>query len=71
LYPVENLWKDLKIAVQCHPLSSSRACENLQGRMGENPQIQMYKLVQTYPRQLKSGIAAKGASALQSIDLGV
>ena len=39
LNPIENLWKDFKIAVHLCSPSNPTASSNLQGRMGENPQI--------------------------------
>ena len=45
LNPIENLWNDLKIdcCSPTLPIQLDRAWANLQGRMGENPQIQMCK----------------------------
>ena len=44
------------------PIHLDRAWANLPGRMGETGQIQMYKLLQTYPRRLEAVFTAKDAS---------
>jgi hypothetical protein len=55
LNPIGNLWKDLKIAVHCHSPSNLTELEkSLQGRMGENPQIQMCKADTDIPKMTQS-----------------
>jgi hypothetical protein len=44
LNPIENLWKDLKIADHRYsPYNLTQPEKSLPGRMGENPQNQMCK----------------------------
>ena len=55
LNPIENLWKDLKIDIhRCSPFKTDRASANLQGRMGENPKIQMCKAHTDIPKKTRN-----------------
>ena len=71
LNPIDNLWKDTKIAP--HRLSPSNLTELEQICKEEWEKFsksRCAKLMQTYPRRLKAVIMAKGV-LLQSIDSGV
>jgi hypothetical protein len=57
--PIEQLWRYLKIAVQRHSPSNPTELEDLQRRMGETTQIQVYQACSVI---LKAEIAAKDAS---------
>ena len=64
LNPIENLCKDLKIAVhQCSP-SNLTELEQICKEVWEKiPKSRCAKLIQTYPQRLEAVIAAKGASS--------
>ena len=63
LNPIENLWKDLKIAVHRHSPSNSTELEQICKEEWEKiPKFRCAKLIQTYPRRLEALVAAKGAS---------
>jgi transposase len=51
LNPIENLWRDLKKAVQRR--SSSNLTEDLQRRMGETPQIHLCQSCSVIPKKTK------------------
>ena len=66
--PIENLWKDLKIAV--HRRSPSNLTELEQTRKEEWEKIsksRCVKLRQTFPRRLEAVIAAKSTSTKYSL----
>jgi len=63
LNPIENLWKDLKIAVHRRSPSNLTELEQICKEEWEKlPKSRCAKLMQTYPRRLKAVITAKCAS---------
>ncbi|XP_071000052.1 uncharacterized protein [Oncorhynchus clarkii lewisi] len=63
LNPIENLWRDLKIAVQRRSPSNLTELERICREEWEKfPKYRCAKLVASYPRRLEAVIAAKGAS---------
>ncbi|XP_071210367.1 uncharacterized protein [Salvelinus alpinus] len=63
LNPIENLWRDLKIAVQRRSPSNLTELERIcREEWGKIPKYRCAKLVASYPRRLEAVIAAKGAS---------
>ena len=63
LNPIDNLWKDLRIAVHQHSPSNLTELEQIfKGEWEKIPKSRCTKLMQTYPRRIKAAIAAKGAS---------
>ena len=63
LNPIENLWKDLKIAIHRRSPSNLTELEQICKEEWEKiPKSRCAKLLQTYPRKLKAAIAAKGPS---------
>ena len=63
LNPIEDLWRDLKIAVQRRSQTNltelDRICREEREKL---PKYRCAKLVASYPRRLEEVIAAKGAS---------
>ena len=57
--PSENLWRDLKIAVQQHYPSNLTGLERI--CRDEWEKFPKYKLGASYPRRLEAVVAAKGA----------
>ena len=63
LNPIENLWKDLKIAVHRRSPSNLTELEQICEEEWEKiPKSRCAKPIQTYPRRLEAVIAAKGTS---------
>ena len=63
LNPIENLWKDLKIAVHQQSQSNFTQLEhNCKEEWEKIPKSRCARLIQTFPRRLKAVIAAKVAS---------
>jgi hypothetical protein len=63
LNPIENLWRDLKIAVQQHSLSKLTEFERICSEEWEKlPKYRCAKLVASCPRRPKAVITAKDAS---------
>ena len=63
LNPIENLWKDLKIAVHwCSPSNLTELEQICKEDLDKIPKFRCAKLIQTYPRRLEAVIAAIGAS---------
>ena len=61
--PIENLWRDLKIAVQQRSPSNLTELERICREEWEKlPKYRCAKLVGSYPRKLDAVIAAKGSS---------
>ena len=60
LNPIENLWKDLKIAVHRHSPSNLTELEKICKEEWEKiPKSRCAKLIQMYPRRLEDVTAAK------------
>ena len=63
LYPIENLWHDLKIAVHQRSPRNLPELEQFCAEEWENiAQSRCVKLVETYPNRLIAVTAVKGAS---------
>ena len=73
LNPIENLWKDLKIAVQltisivhrkdrCSQFNLAELEQICKDEWEKIPKSRCEKLIQTNPRRLEAVITAKGAS---------
>ena len=68
LNPIDNLWKDLKIAVHRHSPSNLTEFEQICKEEWEKiPKSRCTKLIRTYTRRLEAVIAAKGASTQYSL----
>ena len=64
LNAIENLWKDLKIAVYRHSPSKLTELEKIcREEWDKVPKSICAKLIQTYPRRPKAVISTKGASS--------
>ena len=60
LNPIEHLWRDLKIAVQCHSPSNLTELEMIyKGEWEELPKYRCAQLVVSDPRRLEAVITAK------------
>ena len=60
---IDNLWRELKIAVQQHSPSNLTELERICRKEWEKlPKYMCAKLVESYPRRLDAAIAAIGAS---------
>ena len=66
--PIENLWKELKIAVHQHFQFNLTELEQISKEEWEKiPKSRCVKLIQRYPRTLEAVIAATVKALLQSI----